>query len=506
MVTPHDPDFNARAFTLVSAAILLYLAPVWLVVYLAVPVLRNNLCQALYKIADESASWLWLAAAVPVAGYLLTHPVPVDDLLHDMIAWHYQYDYKTMIWGSPRLPHGDPYFGFDHITALIDHAMAAIGLQEWSWLVVTTGLAVLTAGMLVAVLRAAIPDMRREDSIAIALVCASLWLIPDFAQRVRAGRPESFGTVWLAAAMLVNSRRRAVVWLAAGAALIMSYWLAWVYIPAVILTRLSIKNKLHAGAALSSLFLVWWLVVSSGHLFSWYYTLYGISAHRVGVISETISLFAEFLRPGVALFVVLVLASRPAHANKGDTPVPAEHGRNWPAIVLLIWFIFPNMIRYTEVVAVLIAILVMPSIACRCRELLQSGYTKHLVGITLLSFVWAGMSMGGPIQDHAYAWRMPWLPSGSRVLTQSGQDTYAVLFANPTIQVAPAFEMGMSAKQVQSAASNLGKGIVSCSHLHQWHVGAVISPTSAPVDALLASGCLTLKQSVGGHGLAWQVR
>lgn len=511
----HKNNKNRQILALVGAGLLAAIFPAALVVALMVPGFRALLASSIGDLAHEQpGTWIALAALAPTVAFLAAHPAPPDDLLRDLVVWRHGYDYRPMFWGSPLVMRENAYLGFDWAVGHLDAVMMGAGLGTWSWLPVTSLLAIGFGASIPLVMLAQTPRRDAPMVLLIVILCGFVWATPEFVDRVRSGRPEAFASLWAICALAISRRRGLLLWGLLGVPVLASYWLACVYVPAVMLAARPLREKAAAGAALL-LFAVcfWWWAMDGRAIQWWHHVASGVAA-RIDSVGENAPFGVIMLGLGGLMLVVASSAAvaaddlrpRPTLRSPQDLWRFAADALRSPSFLLLAvlaWFLLPNMVRYVDVVAPIMA----AAVARRAsRAMPKDLYGPVLAGacaLAIASVALAAIAAAAPkpLPDL----RLPQANPGDRVLTVFSQDTYAALYLNPQVSVAPAFELGFSRRDVQQASLDLMRGRVDCAWLIANEVAWVISPPSAwnPVER---AQCLDLVRSTPAGATIWRVR
>ena len=486
-------DFLVDLACVVFLGAALVKAPALAILGLMVPSVRQALGRALEQAAAERKWWIALAICAPLAGYLIGHPAPPDDLLRDLTVWRHHDDYRPMYWGSPGISRGDYYLGFDWAAGWIDRAFVSLGQLRWAWLGVTIPLCIGTAAVMPAAL---LTRTRRRDPAAILLLCivvCAAWMVPDFGQRVKSGRPEAFATLWMLSALLVGTRTRLIAWIACGAAIFSSYWFAWIYLPAFALLPRAVpwKARRWLAIALCLYAACFWLVASHGHILDWYWNLSRALHNRAYPVLQNVGLLAESFLPAAITFTALAITA--LWMGRSDSALQRHDGPSPRTIAwIVVWFLLPNMVRYVETVYALLAVLIFERLLAIVPEKIEPRILPAMAGAAFALCVVSAAAMFQGYGQIARGYVLPGAHPGDKVLTWFGHDTYDVLFVNPQVRVTPAFELGMTTKPLQKVSFALGKGEVSCQQLKDLQVRWVVAPHQANIERLARSSCLRL--------------
>lgn len=498
--------FAQQIAALGGTALLAMLFPAGLVLLLLLRPYREVLGSALERAMQERRAWLLLLCLGPAAAIAVAHPSPPDDLLRNLRAWAVGYDYRAMYWGSPGVQSGDYYLGFDWTIGWIDRAAQAMGVGNWSWLPVIVIDALLWGIGLTLVLRKQVAGAGDRAWAAFLAVTLMVWLVPNFTARILSGRPESFFALWAFCALAAESLSAVVLWVAVGMLLSTWYWFFWIYLPAAALLLAPMGWDRHAlkwrAAAAGGVLLAgttFWLFVSHGHYIGWFFHLREALHQRIASVGENEGLIMGLATPSVAGLIALGLCA----AGTPKTVTRSVRYTLWMLALLCAWFSLPNMTRYADSVVSLGAAAVVLLAASKWpTENLQAPW-KTAGAVSLVGlFIWTVLILATgsrPLEDLS----LPGATPGQKVLTWFSRSTYDAAYLNPSLRVAPSFEVGFSPKDVQQKSLNLGLGKVDCDWLARHDVAWVIAP-AAPIQARQWERCLSLVKTDKDGTSVWR--
>ncbi len=472
--------------------------------------------QAISEVVWTPAFALFLSASIPWFAFLRFTQAPPDDLLRNLVGWAYHFDYARAYWGSPGVTHIDEYFGFDQLASWcyrhLGRQRAYIPFQ-----------AVALMGFSIVLPAAYLREARRGRwgawAIPMTLAATAMtWMTLGFSQRIVSSRPEVFFTIWSLSAVLVESSWATIAWAAVGLVLSPMYWLGFVYFPMAFLMRRSAKQRWAVFGVLMAAFFGFWLVHTHGGMVRDIVYLRGQVHNRVFGVGESRSILVMATSmPGAGLLLFAALSLQ--LLIRQATPWKLDGWRAWWSAVfaeqspwmpglLLLWFCLPDMIRYVDVVAPLLALLAIRwmSLAVFSHEGAGPRWPSWLGMGMLVSLAIALCALFGTFHPQKLnRIEIPGYTSHTRVLTYFGSDTYQVLYANPGIQVAPAMELGMTTREVQHMSTELAKGTLSCQALHRHRVDWVVTEQADWKLGGAAQRCLSLYQIFPDGTSVWKV-
>ncbi len=403
----------------------------------------------------------WLMVVVPVVLFfsiaVLKQPAAYDDLLRNIVVWHYGYDYRKMF-PDTGIYSWSLWYGFDRLLGLIGPYLEPKFVM---WLVQGTA-AVAMLVVLYAAGNRCIED--REDKIYWIAVFVWLAFVISLS-RIALGRPEIFMSIWLLAAVIPRRPIHILWWAACGFVFSTGYWLAFLYFPAVILLRTSLRTKIAIGVAFLIFHLIFWNWVSDGEYLGSLLWLKHVLANEIKdegvVVSENVSILSGFLDPlFAALFFIAVVGTLTARQKP------------WPLVLIVIYFFLSNQDRYIGTVAPLLAVLAWLVWKDRLPPL-SAAARGTVFGLIVTVIYYSAFSLKGMSGLPLFK-----LPNEAKVLTAFGPATYSVVFSNPgTVQTAPAFAVGASPKEVQRLSIGISKGVIDCVRAKRWGYSHIIENT-----------------------------
>ncbi|WP_414039396.1 hypothetical protein ACJU26_09210 [Acidithiobacillus sp. M4-SHS-6] len=464
------------------------------------PEIRREIAETFYSgLKEHRALFIRiLIFAIPVLFYVLASPAPPDDLLREMTAFLHHYDYRNLYWGSPRLRNGDTSYvwswGLQWLYRYLPLKYAYLPVQY----ALVVGWSIIPVLAFRKAIRLAAP---KAETLAvwtvIALAVAALWAMPGFTSRIVQARPENLGALLGISAFLVDSVWGLVVFTLAMGCFIPMYWLSLIYIPMVALAQVPWKQRAYSGGVLLVIFSAYWLSGFQIDWFAWFFGLHTAIGHRVVSIAEDAPLWT-FGKSVMMLVGIVTLVY--AYRIK-DVPDKTL----LPFVLLLLWFVLPDMTRYIDVLAPLMLLLVV-------RMLPAFIYERINLPVVLFSVICLFFLVPSNIPSTA----LPKLvvhdaKPGQRVLSTLGPQEYFALYENPELRFAPACELGYTRRKIQLLGLYLAgktppKGMVLCQRLRHYRISWVIEKDVVFNAQTGLSRCLRLQsQDSRGYGI-WKVR
>ena len=433
--------------------------------------------------------WILLPVAVTCVTWSLGGGLPTDDLLRHILAWKLDYNYSTQYpWSD--IPTVNYWLGFDMTLGWLQTAMYA------SPKALLYGVPIAFYLMGAAVLCASLKKAAPEAPTWLFLSLSALGLIL-IAPRMLLGRPEALITLVAACAWLVDSRKRAGLWLGAMLALIPFYWLGWVYAPFVLLIARPLREKVLIGAVFVGLHLAFWQYYTGDYIGQ----LIWLQGTMWQPANENLPLaYAAGMAGGMAFLILLSwsLSHLPWHTLRKDPLIEQSYsvlnfGRaafipGISVLLLVVWLAIPNQIRYHAA----IVFVLMPWLLQRLTR--QATRVKFAPPALLLlcALAFSGLYQV-PVSPSAPKFA---LESGAKVWSQSPFAT--VFFAKGPLQVEPSFAFGSTLKAWRGIENELMAQ--NCDLLQKAGFTYLIERTLPKrVD------CLELKE-IDGEWRLWQLR
>lgn len=390
---------------------------------------------------------LGLIALMLLLQCLEGRPYPQDDLLRNVTAYAWGFDYSKLYPFAPGIPHFDPYLGFDWVFGRASQLFSPDGSVLLAQL---CGTAALLAALLA-------PLRKKEDrvyraTVAIALVAATL-----VTSRLAGGRPEIWATVWLLSAASLSPR----TWLLLGVLLSPAYWLMPLYaLGALMLSAPSRQRLLFLFFAVAGTS-VFWLVYAG---LDWVHTAMALPAlnHRPIPAIEAGPLSSLLGYPGTWLLLAGLSATVLWHRKR------IQH---WSIGFPVAGFLLIGSVRHILVLAPLIAMWVA----------LQPWPRPRINAWSALAFLSLTAGLMSAAQLPGHQGPRVQVPTGSVVLSGYNPAVFYLPFHNPgTFSMAPSIESGWDTPQVVALAQQVTAGTLTCAALEGTSFTYVLTRDTKP--------------------------
>jgi len=407
---------------------------------------KHSLVERILQVAQFAP--LGLIALVLMLQCLQDPPYPQDDLLRNVTAYAWGFDYSKLYPFAPGMPHFDPYLGFDWVFGQVSQLLgpsSSIVVAQLSG----------TAALLMALLA---PLRKKEDrvfraTVAIALVAATL-----VTSRLAGGRPEIWATVWLLSAASLPPR----IWLLLGVLLSPAYWLMPLYAIGSMLLPVSVRRRLLfllLALAGTSMF---WLGYAG---MDWIHTGAALPSlnHRPIPAVEAGPLRNLLGYPGTWLLLAGLAATALWHRKQ------LEH---WSIGFPVAVFLLIGSVRHILVLAPLVAMWVTLQPWPRPRVNAWSALAFLALAAGLMSAAQLPGHQGPRLQ----------VPAGAVVLSGYNPAVFYLPFHNPgTFSMAPSIESGWDSPQAVALAQQVTKGTITCGALEATPFTHVLTRETKPL-------------------------
>lgn len=449
--------------------------------------------------------FLYLAMIVIIFAFNL--PMPQDDLLRDVVAGEYGYDYTQLYVHAPLLAKYNQYIAFDqmlHWCVLLIGKLATVHLIQS-----LCHILFITPCILIY-----LHFMRKDKNCYAYLTIILIILLNNYTMiRLTLARPEMFFTCWIFWGLWLKFTTRTmwkITWLIIGLLMIPGYWLAFFYIPAILVVFDKAITRLSASFIFLLVNIVFWQAYSHGQWFSSVIELKALNSNRLAIIGENKSIALLLLTPitSTALIIYLytyknlvikqVIESRHnlkhLHLKLYRCVCRILKSTNWnspttSAVMLTLCYGSLNMIRYSAIISGLFCILV-------AIKLVQSKLTMP----PITRYILLCLAIFMPMTINCYQLIPKFIiPPGSIVLG-TNQSNYYVPFYSSGIKIAPAMEVGANDQGIQQMMKDIDiNGTVSCSQLNKYHFNYLVERNLTSIPT-----CLKIYQ-VQKSWRAWKI-
>lgn len=475
------------------------IAPVILALIMSKPT-RDYVSDAVYSGLKEQDALLIkiMVFATPVIFYVMASPAPPDDLLREMTAFLHHFDYRNLYWGSPRLRNGDTSYlwswGLQWLYRYLPINYAYLPVQYGLLL----GWVIVAPLAFAKAIRKSAPDLESLGVwVTVAFAVALLWILPGFTSRIVQARPENIGALLSLSGFLVSGFAGWIIYTILMSAFIPLYWLSLIYTPSILLSEIKNRWKLVSLAIFAVIFLGYWASGFQINWFAWFFGMPVAIAHRVVGVSENDPLWLDLQQ--VTLWILLGFLVYAVSVTQ------ISFKKVWPLVVLIVWFILPDMVRYVDDFGPLTILLVL--------RLLPLEFYSHTLRFPVVGASVLALFFLLPFSIHVSP--LPNLVvknaiSGQKVLSTLGPEEYFGLYENPELRFAPACELGYTRRGIQK----LGMDLIAqpehhannyCALLRHYHVSWVLEKDVGINNKTHLNKCLKL-QKLDSKGYAiWQV-
>lgn len=449
--------------------------------------------------------FLYLAMIVIIFAFNL--PMPQDDLLRDVVAGEYGYDYTQLYVHAPLLAKYNQYIAFDrilHWSVLLMGKLATVHVvQSLCHILFVTPCILIYLHF-----------MRKDKNCYAYLTIILMILLNNYTMiRLTLARPEMLFTCWIFWGLWLKFTARTmwkITWLVIGLLMIPGYWLAFFYIPAILVVFDKTITKLSASFIFLLVTVVFWQAYSHGQWFHSVIELKALNSNRLAIIGENKSIALLLLTPITSSALIIYLYTyknlvieqiaesrhnlKYLHIKLYRDACRTLKSINWnspttSAVMLMLCYSSLNMIRYSAIISGLFCILV--SIKLVNLKLTMPSITRYIL-LCLAIFI--------PMTINCYQLIPKFIiPPGSVVLG-TNQSNYYVPFYSPGIKIAPAMEVGANNQEIQQIMKDIDiNGTVSCSQLNKYHFNYLVERNLTSIP-----NCLKIYQVQKGWR-AWKI-
>lgn len=458
----------------------------------------NRLKQLLSRLANvqrqNSGQELpYLLSIIILIFFLAISPIPKDDLLRDLIAWKYNYDYAQLYINAPLLPPYNQYFLFDKLLGFI---CKHLGLMYSLRMVQLSAIIIYLVPIFILVKSQL---AHRSDKHIIATLAVAITFCAC-GNRILIARPEVFFAAWVVWGIVAHQLNKDIykgIWYLTGLALIGMYWLSFIYIPMALWVFNKTHNKVIALLGLLVATILIWQSISNG---AW--------LHSQILLKETLQNRLTGLNVGENATILLMFLYFPVGIctfflgkllyEKLELVIyQSNHKLNftlWPIYVVIAWFLMSNMVRYVDVIFPMELFLLvyfyknhLPDCTIQWKRSLVFIISVYSIAITFLN-----INTSLPKFN---------IPANSKVVSNFTGPNYWIPFTNKEkIFMAPAMDVGMNDKNIQQIAIDLTtKSSVDCGILKKIKFDYLIED-----ELKIIPSCLKLDQVDGKYRL-WKI-
>ena len=401
-------------------------------------------------------------------------PFAVDDLLRDVVAWKYGFNYQKMYPNSGICLYNQ-YIGFDFLAYFLSSFLKSIEVMHTIQLIC----GIFFSYAVFRICELGLKD--HPDKITLSLTIFLIMLSSAVGSRLFLGRPELIFSAWL---ILAYQNRYPFVWAITGVLLSPFYWLAPFYLIGVLLLPVSLRKKLFIGFGIGLAQVLFWHLYSKGE---W---------------GPSIFLWKEF----VSNRVTKVIESAPLYTLLTSKYFAALLGgifyfsydairKNFDVILVILFFSIFNMARYIIVFFPLGIILLVNGEkfnAIRLSKDSRLGFFIFCLYLTL-DFTARAPQINALPQFN--------LDSKEYVLTPFAEATFALPFFGSGVRVSPSMELGASSKEIQQLSADLIYGRKpNCDILKKYSFTFLVEK-----ELHEKADCLQLEQ-INGPWRLWKIK
>jgi hypothetical protein len=439
--------------------------------------------------------------------YLVVLRLPPDDLLRDVIAYKYNYNYSLLYNYAPLLPKYNQYIAFDMLLAY----MIKLGASP----VLTVSIIQVICFVFYTILTTIILQKYINNPLLLILLI-SLCLNPLIISRLNCARPEIILTCWSMYILSINDKniKIKIFGIVLGCLLIPIYWLAILYTPIVLILNKNIIKNIFILFILIILNIIFWQFYSKGLWLHNFLLIEECLKNRISEMpqGENASFFISLLCWQFALFFSIFIAIITFWIKKQKKILQALKDRE-----IVIYFLFIvyfvcafNMVRYIDIIQPLLIIIIFKLLKTnelkdlnmyyKCLEYNIKDRTSLTNIIYIISISIFFSSLQASFNEVKEIPQFKNIPEGSRVLTADIAKYYVPFFNKNNIKVALSMEVGANEPWVQQQSVNiLNKHKLDCSKI-QGNFDYVVEKYLN-----YTPNCLELKDVSGAYRL-WKVK
>ena len=371
-------------------------------------------CKELEECNAQQVGWLGIIAILTFyCLFIVAFPFePADDLLRNMKAYAYGYDYRLMWPFSPGVPHFDPYLLFD---MAVGTAHRLIG-QNCYYLVQIAAFLLNTVAVYLLCKDAKSTNWRLALTLGIVIFLFG---------RIYQGRPSIFESGLFLLALAICQREKVSWWWHLALALLMAsfYYLFFIYLIPLVVYRRAYLVGIIAG-------FIGWFCYAGAEYFQLLKDclLMSMPATRGQLVVMELSPLTSGFFP--CLWALLLI------------PVVCFWRKDFKRVLSVLWFALPNQIRYMETL--------IP---------LMGSFTQYIpirltqIGLASFSFIVLIISHRGTPADDSWRSLSGIVPAGSSVLCLENEAMFKLVYANDNIKVTPSTSIYWETQEYQASLS-----------------------------------------------------
>lgn len=377
--------------------------------------------------------------------------IPFDDLLRDLIVYKYNYDYKNMYINYGLMTPYNQYIAFDIVAGKLFSMFnyASILIFQWSAIIL----------YFCALLNFWKIEFKNYQYQKILITIFFTLSINVFTfGRALIARPEIFLVIWFLFSYQLRNAYLTILWCIIGLLLIPSYWLSIIYLPAIFLLARSNKFRISLFIIYFILAIIFWQYYSSG---LWIKT-FELTKHqlhnRLIPITENDTILSV-LNSFTQIYLTIIFLIYVSLNNLPTLKILVKN--NKLLICLFGFYLYPNMLRYCDIVIPLYLLLIAKLFLMQNYSIDILFKKNNVIFYFFPILIFAGM-INIRNTDEIVKFN---IPRDSKVLvSMNGQ--YSIQFYNKElIHVVPNMEIGSVDRKVQQTLINISQGTVSCQEL-----------------------------------------
>ncbi len=455
---------------------------------------------------------LFIYLGMVIIVFAINMPYPEDDLLRDIVAGSYGYNYSNLYIHAPFMAKYNQYILFDYILHNLSECVGRVAtahiIQIICMLAYVLPLLIITNKIL----------SRRSDKYYLITLLMILALNNNALLRIVLARPEMLYSCWILIGLVVKeSPKLKISWYLSGFLLIPCYWLSFLYVPIIFLVFNKRINKISYSALFILATVIFWQWYSDNQWWSSIADLNHLLKNRIPEIGENKSIVLLLFHPltasALAFYLYLIrdklslaiswlmnikfFSIKKLKINyyliaSNIDKLVFSNNQTIIISLLLIYFASLHMIRYAAIITGLFVILFAIELS-RSNELKLNTNLSRSITMLLAIFM--------PLQVDCYTSIPKFnLPANSIVLTTNLANYFVPFTSNASIKVAPCMEIGANDRRVQQMLEDIDlKGSLNCKELKRFGFTHVVEK-----NLKIVPECLTIYQIQPGWR-AWKV-